>query len=467
MPASFLGQVTGTTTATLPTHQAGDFFVALAARSGSSTPPTVPTANGWVEVVAGGANSLGYALATLTCDSSSESTGTFANATGLIIVGYRPASGSAIVIGNFATALSGSGISIPAPAVALIDQGGTSWVAQVFAHRSADLTGMTTPPAGMTNRPTALQNSNGTLVANDTNGPVAQWQTQSVTYGGTAAAYRAFSVELRVLAVAPPAKNFYFRTNQRVGGGFYLRTNDLNAAGMNTPAATLSASGIVFQTVIGAGIVTDNTSAYNNLNFTPVNGDQVSLPIRWQGSTVSLAADGRFIISPALPDGTTMPRLSYDVSANARFADTLTINSGVNTGFVSVPQITASGSGTIFPRAIGTGGLFTTVPTVAGSGTLATNRAIKRILVSKLGVPISAGQQVTAMVVSSLNPGFTTYVHGTYTVGSGGSLTINSTALPALGSTVILILYAAGASPTGDQDLGMSARRVTVVDVNS
>ena len=463
MTASYVSQATGTNTATLPTHQAGDFFIALAVRSGTSNPPTVPTANGWVEATTpGGANSLGFALATLTADSNSETTGTFTNATGLTILQYRPASGYRLELGGIQPAFSGSTLTVSTPTLTFIDQGGTSWAISIMGHRSTDLTGVTTPPAGMTNRVAFTGN---TMAASDTNGPVLQWQNQSVTYGGTASAYRAFALELRVIPVAPVSRNFYFRTNYRNSTTRFFRTNDINAAGAVLTNTTASGSGVVYQTVIGANIVTDITSAWHNLDFTPVAGDLLALPTRVGNSLITLAADGRFVIQPAVENGTQIQRRARDVSTGIWYQDTLTINNGAGTGFVSVPQVAVSASGVVAGPRVGTGGLFANVPTVSGAGTISSTRGIIRTMVTKLGAPVASGTQVRALVFSSLDPGFTVYHNAVHTIGSGGVLSFTSPNLPAVGSTVILALYDAGASSTGDQDIGMSARRVQIVNV--
>lgn len=462
MTASYIDQATGTNTATLPAHQAGDFFIALAKRAGSSTPPAIPIANGWAEVASGGANALGYALATLTARNASETCGTFTSATGLTILQYRPSSGYALAVGGFQPGFASSSLTVPTPTVSFIDQDGTSWCISMMGHNSTDLTGLSTPPTGMTNRSTLASNS---MAASDTGGPVFSWTSRSVTYTGTAGAYRSFAIELRVIPVAPASKNFYFRTNYRDPSTRFFRTNDLNAGGPRLTNATASGSGIIYRNVIGASIDTSILSAFHNLDFSPVAGDVVALPTTWLGSTITVQPNGYFTIAPALANGTQLPRRSYDVSAATWYQDTLTINNGAGTGVITTTNVTCTGSGSVAAPRTGTGAVSTQVPTVSASGSVTSTRGIIRSMVTKLGAPVASGTQVRAVVFSSLDPGFTVYHNAVHTIGTGGVLSFTSPNLPAVGSTVILALYDAGASSTGDQDIGMSARRVQIVNV--
>lgn len=463
MPASHIASQTGTNTLTLPAHQAGDLFIAMAARSGSSTPPTIPVANGWAEEFpSNGANSLGFAVASLKCDSSSETCGTFSNATGLTVLLYRPASGYSIDVGDVKTALSGNSDTVSSPTLDFEGTGGTSWVVSIMAHRTTTLTGLSTPPAGMTNRVAFTGN---VMAASDTAGPVNGWTAQSVTYTGTPGAYRSFTIEIVVTKDAVASKNFYMRTNYRDAGTRFFRTNDLNAAGIRAPSATVSGSGVTFATVIGANINTTNRSGFYNLDFTPVAGDLLSFQTRLNNSTITLSPDGTFVISPAT-DG-IFQRRARDVSAGTWFQDAITLADGTGTGVVTSPQATSSGAGVVSAPRSGVGLINGPAATVSGTGSIATVLAIKRTMVNKFGAYIANGTQMRCLVLSSLNPGYTTYVNGTYTVGANGLLVINDPALPAIGTSVILLMYAAGVSSSGDQDLGMSARRVFVVDVNS
>lgn len=464
MSASYITSVTGTNTATLPAHQVGDVFVAWAVRSGSSTPPVVPVANDWAEFDSGGSNSLGYAGAVLYATSTSMAAGTFTNATGLIIAQYRPAAGYVIEIGSISTALSGSATSASYPSLSLLDQGGTSVVLGLFANRASDITNLTTPPTGMVNRNT-FQSGSNSLAFNASPAPLTSWTQQVVAYNGTANSYRTLSVELRVVPAQVAAAPFYYRTNFRSSTTRYFRTNELNAAIVRVPGLTISAAGITYQTVIGANIVTDITSGFHNLDFTPVAGDLLALPTRVGNSVLTLQANGRFSISPAVANGTQIPRRARDVSASTWYQDTITINNGAGTGqlFLSGPAVNGAG-GLVSPR-VGVGVVSLPAVGLSGGGTVSTSRGISRSLVTKNGVAVSAGTQVRAIVFDDLDPGFSVLHNDLHTVGVGGVLSFTSPNLPTVGSTVILALYDPGVASSGDQDIGMSARRVQVVSV--
>lgn len=83
-----VGAATGTDSVTMPAHQAGDLIVAFAFRDGSTTLPTLPA--GWTSRLAPtGANSCSMRLATKIAASSSETSGTWTNATSLIVLVLR------------------------------------------------------------------------------------------------------------------------------------------------------------------------------------------------------------------------------------------------------------------------------------------------------------------------------------------------------------------------------------------
>lgn len=236
---------------------------------------------------------------------------------------------------------------------------------------------------------------------------------------------------------------FYDRTNSAGGGAFYDRTNsaESDAGTLNLQTPNVTASGIAYQVVTAAAAITNETSAFYNLGYSVVNGaTRVALPTQWQGSTITLSADGSFIIAPALPSGTTMPRRHFNSVAGQWEQDTITILNGNNTGFLQLP-----GFG------------------VSGVGTLGASRGIRRTLVNKLGNPISQGTQIRAVVTDSLAPGYTTFFNGVVIVGAAGLLEISSDALPSIGQNVVLSLYSQGNTSSGDDDSGMAPRRVQII----
>lgn len=110
----YVGSATGTDSATLPAHQAGDLLIAFAFRDGSTTVPGTPS--GWTifDGGSGGANSCAFKLGYKTAASSSETSGTWTNANSLIVVVMRNVSILAGEAGQVAVAAdSGSATNVP------------------------------------------------------------------------------------------------------------------------------------------------------------------------------------------------------------------------------------------------------------------------------------------------------------------------------------------------------------------
>lgn len=193
MPISYVGAVNGTTTATLPAHQAGDVIIAFAYRDGSTTAPTVPA--GWTTIASGtggGGSSNASALAYKVAASSAETVGTFTNATNLVIGVYRGCRAANPIGGNATT--TGSSTTITYPAVTMARGDGSSWVVGASGHRSTNVA-IETAPAGMTFR-TAQSNATAESALFDTNAGVASWSAATASVGGTASNWIARTVEL-------------------------------------------------------------------------------------------------------------------------------------------------------------------------------------------------------------------------------------------------------------------------------
>lgn len=190
MAVSYIGNATGVNTATLPAHQAGDLLIAFAFRDGSNSTPGVPA--GWTTLESNTTNSAGAVLAYKVAASGSEVSGTWSNATSLVIHVYRGAHASTPV-GDSAGA-TGSSTTVSYPALTLTVGGGSSWVAGFGAHRSTN-TSLETPPTGMTNR-TTLVDGTDEVAGHDTNGGVTSWSNQNVSVGGTSSGWFGATVEI-------------------------------------------------------------------------------------------------------------------------------------------------------------------------------------------------------------------------------------------------------------------------------
>lgn len=187
---TYVGSGTGTTTATIPAHQAGDVLIGIAFRDGSTTNPTVPA--GWTIVTntTDGTTcsaSIGYRVAT---DSATVS-GTFTNATGLVVLVYRNADPNSPV--SFVSG-SGTGTTITYPANAgwTTPQG---WTICFAGHGSVD-TALETPPTGLTLR-ASFVNATNEIAAFDSNGATAGWSATDVAVGGTSDNWLAVTLRLK------------------------------------------------------------------------------------------------------------------------------------------------------------------------------------------------------------------------------------------------------------------------------
>lgn len=150
----------------LPSHVAGDIIVIYAYRSSSALAITKPA--DYTNILNGVANTNADCLAYKFAASSSETSGTWANAEGLIAEVYRGVSG-------IGASLAYTNVTTPFayPALTLNVTVGTSWVA-AFAGIRIATQAPETGPSGMTNRSSQIITS-GELASHDTDGGVSSW----------------------------------------------------------------------------------------------------------------------------------------------------------------------------------------------------------------------------------------------------------------------------------------------------
>lgn len=211
MAISYVGQAVGTTSATLPTHKAGDVILAFAYRDGNTTAPTLPT--GWTNIANAGANTNSARLAYRVATAAGTASGTWTNATSVVFQVYR---GVALnnPIGGFAAGGAAS-TSVAYNTFTLTDTGGTSWVVGFSGHRSTD-TNLQNAPTGMTARSNVVD-ATDEAAGHDTNGPVSSWSTQTVSVGGTSSGWRSYTVELR--ASPTVVTSGFFNPTQQLDDG--------------------------------------------------------------------------------------------------------------------------------------------------------------------------------------------------------------------------------------------------------
>lgn len=204
---SFIGGASGTTSATIPTHQSGDLIIARAFRDGNNNAPTVPAGQNWTTIdTSAGANSNGAAIAYKFATSAGETTGTWTSATRLDVGVWR---GFSTCAAHFS--VDGNTGDVNYKTVTSFASG--SWAIAFGAHRSIN-TSLETPPTGMVNRYTDV-NSTDEGAIHDTNGTVSSWSNTSVVVGGTSSGWRTHVIE-----AVPGATN----TTLTAGVGSYTIT---------------------------------------------------------------------------------------------------------------------------------------------------------------------------------------------------------------------------------------------------
>lgn len=186
---SVVGTATGTTTATMPTHAAGDLILLYVFDDGSPAIPTLP--GGYTTITSAGSSNCANILAYKVAASSSETVGTVGGGVdSLIVAVVRGHAG----IGSNAKAEGASGTTVNYPTVAMTQTNGTSWVFGFGATRAGD-SAIETAPSGLTNR-TSVKDATDGAAMHDTNAGVTGWAGATASIGGTAWAWKSIMVEV-------------------------------------------------------------------------------------------------------------------------------------------------------------------------------------------------------------------------------------------------------------------------------
>lgn len=177
-------------TITMPTHATGDRLLMWAFRGGSIVAPTPPA--GWTSVVIGGGSGCSGLVGTKVAASSSETSGTWTNATQLIVLVYRNVSS----IGAFDMD-TGAANNFVVPGLTLNQRNGTSWV---VTFTGTSVVGQTWPVNTGNGYP-LRESYEGIFGQNDiaayhTNHGVSSFPADIVTYGGSSPGFQTAAVEL-------------------------------------------------------------------------------------------------------------------------------------------------------------------------------------------------------------------------------------------------------------------------------
>jgi hypothetical protein len=143
---SIVGGATGTTSATLPTHQADDIIIGFAFRDGSTVQPTLPA--GWNQLRDQAGTTCCSRTAWRRATGAGTTTGTWTNASRVAFIVLRGA-WREFPIGSDAAG-AGTAASVTYPALTVRKTDSTSMAVRFAGHRSID-TNLQTAPTNYTN----------------------------------------------------------------------------------------------------------------------------------------------------------------------------------------------------------------------------------------------------------------------------------------------------------------------------
>jgi surface protein len=188
---TYIGEANGTTSATLPTHQAGDLILAFAFRDGSTTQATQPA--GWSAITSATTTLAAARVSYKIAASGSETTGTWTNATTVIFLVYR-----GVNIENIATietVSTGSGTTVTYNANGFWQ--GLSRLVAFAGHRSTD-TALGTPPGTLSLIVNPVDATDEAAAFQSTVDNFGNWTSTNVSVGGTSSGWITFTMRLRV-----------------------------------------------------------------------------------------------------------------------------------------------------------------------------------------------------------------------------------------------------------------------------
>ena len=195
---TFVGSATGTNTATMPTHQTGDLIILWCFRDGSTAAPTPPLGLGWLAITSRTGTSCSSRFYYKIAASSSETVGTWTNATTTLVQVYRGNfyTSNATTIPLYSTSNAAATANVTYNALNFWDNLG--WTIYVSGHTSIN-TSLETPPTNLTLRSTVVTATDESA-GFDSNGVTAVWPTTNVAVGGTASNWITAGIRLRMQA---------------------------------------------------------------------------------------------------------------------------------------------------------------------------------------------------------------------------------------------------------------------------
>ena len=180
---------------TIPTHQAGDMIVIAAYRNNANTPATTPSH--WTVALSSGAITNSITIASRFASGSSETSGTWTNATQIGCWVLRGSAGI-LSIGTLQAAggTAGSGNTVTYGALPTASTKTNQWIFAAIGHRSIDAD-IETAPSGLTFRAGVVGTSAGELALHDSDGNLNTWASTTYTLtAGTSSGYRSVIMQV-------------------------------------------------------------------------------------------------------------------------------------------------------------------------------------------------------------------------------------------------------------------------------
>ena len=188
---TYIGQASGITSATLPTHQAGDLILAFAFRDGSTTLPTQPA--GWTSIDTAASITCSARVAYQVATAAGTITGTWTSVTTVIFLVYR-----GVNIANLAyidTESIGASTTVTYNANGFWR--GLSRLVAFAAHSSTD-TALGTAPGTLTLIVNPVDATDEAAAFQSTVDNFGNWTSTNVSVGGTSSGWITFTLRLRV-----------------------------------------------------------------------------------------------------------------------------------------------------------------------------------------------------------------------------------------------------------------------------
>lgn len=187
------------TTVTIPAgHQTGDWLCIEAFRDGSATNPTIPAE--WTnQTNTTDGTTCSLSVGWKRAASAAETSGTWTNASNLIVVVFRDIDWLSPIIA--AAASSGTGTTVTYNTIADSNFAGTDeHLVIAFGNHKSINTTIDTPPAGMV----LLKSQLGAVcdsACHYTSAPVEAWPSTNVAVGGTSSDWLTYTMILRAARV--------------------------------------------------------------------------------------------------------------------------------------------------------------------------------------------------------------------------------------------------------------------------